>query len=108
MSKFQVQLFIKVKKSDNAQVVAAKVMDAIHQAQERCPNQDRYLEVKIEGHRNNNGGFNREMRSFLNRFLLTVAAHYVKGMRTPTYRYHNPLDQNNSFPNEPYTAKAVA
>lgn len=109
MSKFEVELNFTVKKSDTLDSVAPRIMELIVNAQEKCPNQDRYLFLEIEGHRNANGGFDKDMMELQTHFLLGVIAEYVKGIKTPSYRFKNPKDQNNSFPpQEPMALQQAA
>lgn len=108
MSKFQVELHFTVKKSDTFESVTSRIFDLIANAQAKCPDQDRYLFIEIEGHRNKNGGFDKGMMKLQTHFLLGLVGEYVKGIKTPSYRFTNPKEQNNSFPKEPVESQMAA
>ncbi|WPS85653.1 hypothetical protein SMD22_00915 (plasmid) [Brevibacillus halotolerans] len=86
-----------VKSTDGFDTAANAIYQLVVEAQTKEPNKDRYLYIKIEGHRNKNGGFDREMYNLLTHFMLGFMGSYVKNIKCPMYRLINPKTQNNQL-----------
>lgn len=95
-----VAIYHVVKPNEDFDTAAKSIYQLVVEAQAKEPNQDRYLYIDIEGHRNKNGGLDHDMYELLTHFTLGFLGQYVKKIQSPMYSYNNPHDQNNQLPGE--------
>lgn len=70
----------------------------VKSAQEQNPNQRRFLFLDIDGHKNENGGFDRDMYELQRHFLLGFLAPYLTEIHMPLGIIKNKKAQRNDVP----------
>jgi hypothetical protein len=70
----------------------------IQRADRLQPGRKRVLVLDIEGHRNDQGGFDADMLELQKDFLLGVLGPFVSEIRAPLFQATNPHPQDNDIP----------
>ncbi|MCW3105173.1 MAG: endonuclease [Bacteroidetes bacterium] len=92
---------------------AARVMfSSIYETQKKYPNQERYMYIDIDGHRNEKGAFDHDMYELQCYFNLNVILPYVTRIYSPLISVQNKFPQRNDIPesleiNDPKESKAL-
>lgn len=69
----------------------------IYTAQQKFPNQKRVLYLDIEGHRNNAGGYDRDMLELQKEFMLDFLMPYISVAHLPLCSIENTKLQENEL-----------
>jgi hypothetical protein len=77
---------------------AQAIFKLVQMAQEHRPNQKRGLYLDIEGHRNDQGGFDSDMLELQKDFLLGFLSPFLSEIRCPLFHATNPHEQDNDIP----------
>jgi hypothetical protein len=77
---------------------AQKLFKLIQEAERRQPGRKRQLYLDIEGHRNDQGGFDADMLELQKDFLLGFLGRYLSEIHAPLFSATNPNDQVNDIP----------
>jgi hypothetical protein len=78
---------------------AAQALHAIvRDAQAKCPNQRRALFLDIEGHRNEQGGFDSDMLELQEHFLVGFLGQFLSEIHCPLADMTRDSGQNNDIP----------
>jgi hypothetical protein len=72
----------------------------VKNAQDNHPNQKRFLFLDIDGHRNEDGGFDHDMYELQRHFLLGFLAPYLTEIHMPLGAVKNKKAQKNDVPDE--------
>jgi hypothetical protein len=72
----------------------------VRKAQAEQPGQPRYLHLDIDGHRNAEGGFDRDMYELQSDFVLGFLMPYLSRAYMPLCQVSNPSQQRNDVPDE--------
>lgn len=72
----------------------------IREAQKQKPNEPRTLFLDIEGHRNDQGGFDNDMFELQSKFAGEFLMQFLIEAHLPLYHIKNPKPQNNEVPDE--------
>ncbi len=79
-------------------------IDHIHQlvktSQEKNPNRKRFFYLDIDGHKNENGGYDHDMYELQRHFLLGFLLPYLTEIHMPLGSFRNSKAQRNDFPEE--------
>ena len=80
---------------------SAKILiELIKHAQQEYPNGKRTLYLDIEGHRNGQKGFDKDMFELQRFFILGFLMPYLSGAHLPLVSVKNKIPQNNDIPKE--------
>ena len=93
-----VALYHRIFRRENFETAANDLMGLIYQAQIDEPNEARALFVDIDGHRNEAGGFDEDMRELQTEFAIEVLLQFVEELHFPLMELKNPKGQNNNVP----------
>ncbi|WCK57347.1 hypothetical protein PP175_29595 (plasmid) [Aneurinibacillus sp. Ricciae_BoGa-3] len=93
-----ITIYYTVKSNEGYELSAKSLYTMVAEMQRFHPGKQRHLYIDIEGHRNRNNGLDTEMFAFLTHFVLGVLGDYVTSIKTPLYRFNNPIPQNNQLP----------
>lgn len=74
---------------ENFQTAARMLYKLIYTAQQKFPNQKRILYLDIEGHRNNAGGYDRDMLELQKEFMLDFLLPYLSVAHLPLCSVEN-------------------
>jgi len=85
---------------ENFEVAAQDLFDLLVSTQEKFPNQPRKLFLDIDGHRNEKGGFNRDMLELQKEFLLGFLLPYFNEISCPLITVENIEKQKNDIPDK--------
>ncbi len=77
---------------------AQTVFNLVRKAQQQQPGKQRILYLDIEGHKNDDGGFDADMFELQNEFLMGFLIRYLSEIHTPLVRAKNPNLQDNNIP----------
>lgn len=86
-----------VKEQDNFETTAKRIFLLIEEAQKNRPNSDRHLHLDIEGHRNENGGYDSDMFELQKEFIGFIMP-YIKSVNLPLWEMTNKKPQINDLP----------
>lgn len=73
----------RVKENENFETAASKIYKSIYRIQEQNPDKERTLIVEIEGHRNDQGGYDNDMFELQYEFLLKNMMQYLHALHIP-------------------------
>ena len=93
-----VALYYRVKARQGFLESARELFHLVRDAQDRFPNRRRYLYLDIEGHRNNEGGYDFDMLELQSKFMTEFLMSYLTEARGPLALVKNPLPQDNMIP----------
>lgn len=79
---------------------ARMLVRLVAQAQENMPNQPRVLYLEIDGHRNEKGGFDKDMAELLIEFMCENLMPYLSEAHTPLGDLKNTKMQKNDVPQD--------
>ena len=79
---------------------ASMLFGLISEAQKINPGKDRILYLDIDGHRNEEGGFDRDMLELQMEYMLGFLLKYLKEVVMPLARVKNKNKQNNDIPDK--------
>ena len=82
---------------ENFQTAARMLYKLIYTAQQKFPNQKRILYLDIEGHRNNAGGYDRDMLELQKEFMLDFLLPYLSVAHLPLCSVENTKLQENEW-----------
>lgn len=82
---------------ENFQTAARMLYKLIYTAQQKFPNQKRILYLDIEGHRNNAGGYDRDMLEIQKEFMLDFLLPYLSVAHLPLCSVENTKLQKNEL-----------
>lgn len=82
---------------ENFQTAARMLYKLIYTAQQKFPNQKRILYLDIEGHRNNAGGYDRDMLELQKEFMLDFLLPYLSVAHLPLCSVENTKLQENEL-----------
>lgn len=77
---------------------AQALFNLVQQAQRQQPGKQRTLYLDIEGHRNDEGGFDADMMELQNEFLMGFLSRYLSEIHAPLVKAKNPHPQDNNIP----------
>jgi hypothetical protein len=83
---------------EDFETAANHLFELITHAQTQWPNQNRVLFLKIEGHRNKKGGFDRDMFELQKEFMIVFLCPFLAEVYMPLGRLINPCLQDNGLP----------
>ena len=93
-----VALYHVVYRHEGFEEAAQTLFTLVKDAQARFPDRRRMLFVDIEGHRNEQGGFDADMIELQTDFLVGFLGPYLSEVHCPLARATNPKGQNNAVP----------
>lgn len=82
---------------ENFQTAARMLYKLIYTVQQKFPNQKRILYLDIEGHRNNAGGYDRDMLELQKEFMLDFLLPYLSVAHLPLCSVENTKLQENEL-----------
>jgi hypothetical protein len=72
----------------------------VQNAQRQQPGKKRNLFLDIDGHRNNEGGFDSDMHELQNEFVLGFLSQFLSEIHAPLFHAKNPKPQSDDIPPE--------
>lgn len=87
-------------KRENFETAANDLVCLLKNAQEKEPGKPRILYVDIEGHRNSEGGFDRDMFELQKDFGIGFFAQFFQEVHFPLASLKNDGEQNNDVPDK--------
>jgi len=93
-----VAIYHVVYKHEGFEEAAQALFKLVQDAQRRQPGQKRKLFLDIEGHRNEQGGFDGDMFELQNNFVLGFLGRFLSEINTPLVKATNPKDQEDDIP----------
>lgn len=93
-----IALYHRVYRRENFETAANDLMGLLYMAQEREPNEPRSLFVDIDGHKNEVGGFDEDMRELQTEFGIEILLPFVEELHFPLVSVKNPIGQRNDIP----------
>lgn len=85
---------------ENFETAASVLFRLVSGAQKAHPNRRRYLYLDIDGHRNEEGGFDSDMFELQKHFLIGFLGGYLTELSTPLIHVRNEKLQRNDVPSE--------
>lgn len=95
-----VAIYHVVLENEDFAIAAKSLFQLVQEAQKQFPGRKRELFLDIEGHRNTNGGYDRDMFELQKEFLLEFLGAYLTKINTPMYSVENSRLQENDIPDE--------
>ena len=89
-----------VYKDEDFEKSACILMDLIAEAQKTAPGKKRILFLDIDGHRNSDGVFDRDMFELQSKYILSFLAPYLSEIYLPLGHMKNNNLQNNDVPDK--------
>ena len=93
-----VVLYHRIMRRENFEKAANDLFDLLKSTQIKSPNIDRILYVDIDGHKNSQGGFNKDMFELQKEFGIGFLGKYFKEIHFPLIDFENPKPQCNDVP----------
>jgi hypothetical protein len=93
-----VALYHVVYRHENFEQAAQMLFTLVRNAQARFPNQRRSLFLDIEGHRNEQGGFDADMLELQTEFLVCFLGQFLSEIHCPLGDYTKTVEQSNAVP----------
>lgn len=87
-------------KRENFENAAKELIRLLKNAQEKEPDKPRILYVDIDGHRNEDGGFDKDMFELQKDFGIGFLAQFFQEVHFPLATVKNVREQNNDVPNK--------
>lgn len=98
MEKKAVALYHRIMRRENFEVAAHDLFKLLTNAQKNSPNIPRILYLDIDGHRNEKGGFDRDMFELQQNFCLEFLLPFLSEVHCPLFDVKNAKGQNNDIP----------
>ncbi|SIO36381.1 hypothetical protein SAMN05444166_4113 [Singulisphaera sp. GP187] len=93
-----VALYHNVYRNEGFEEAALTLFKLVQDAQVKSPNQRRTLFLDIEGHRNEQGGFDSDMFELQQEFLIGFLSQFLSEIHCPLVAITNPKGQKNEIP----------
>ncbi len=93
-----VALYHVVYRHEGFDQAAQALFAMVRNAQTRCPNKRRSLFLDIEGHRNEEGGFDSDMLELQEHFLVGFLGQFLSEIHCPLADMTRDSGQNNDIP----------
>jgi hypothetical protein len=100
LHKSAVAIFHVVFAEEDFETAASTLFKLICEAQTAHPNRRRHLYLEIEGHRNENGGFDSDMFELQRHFLMGFLGRYLTELHIPLMAVQNNKLQLNNVPSD--------
>lgn len=98
MEEKAVALYHRIMRRENFEVAAKDLFRLLINAQKNCPNAPRILYLDIDGHRDEKGGFDRDMFEIQQNFCLEFLLPFLSELHCPLADVKNTKGQNNDIP----------
>lgn len=98
MSEKRIAVYHRILKSESFETAAKDLFNLLVNTQKKQPNKPRTLYVDIEGHRNKEGGFDKDMFELQKEFGIGFIAQFFQEIHFPLYDIENKMEQNNHIP----------
>ncbi|MFI7321615.1 hypothetical protein [Streptomyces venezuelae] len=85
---------------ENFERCARRVFEVLRNAEARMPGKPRHLFLRVQGHRNDAGGYDRDAIEIIREFGMGYLLPYLTELTTPFHRLANPDGQRNDVPDE--------
>jgi hypothetical protein len=95
-----IALYHVVYRHEGFEEAAQTLFTLVREAQARFPNQRRSLFLDIEGHRNEQDGFDPDMFELQKDFLIGFLGRFLSEIHSPLINVTNPKDQENGIPDQ--------
>mgnify|MGYP005776518739 CR=1 FL=1 len=96
----KIAIYHVVYENETFEDAASMLFGLISEAQKINPGKDRILYLDIDGHRNEKGGFDRDMLELQMEYMLGFLLKYLKEVVMPLARVKNKNKQNNDIPDK--------
>lgn len=96
----KIAIYHVVYENETFEDAASMLFGLISEAQKINPGKDRILYLDIDGHRNEEGGFDRDMLELQMEYMLGFLLKYLKEVVMPLARVKNKNKQNNDIPDK--------
>lgn len=96
----KVALYHRVMRRENFEKAAKDIFDLLKSAQVKCPNMTRVLYVDIDGHKNHQEGFDRDMFKLQKDFGVGFLGKFFSEVHFPLIDFINPKPQCNDIPDK--------
>ncbi|MFE0024535.1 HNH endonuclease signature motif containing protein [Amycolatopsis sp. NPDC059021] len=83
---------------ENFERCAHRIFQVVQRAQRARPGAPRYLYLRVQGHRNDEGGYDRDAWEIMRYFTLEYLFPYLTGASTPMFEVKNDKKQCNDLP----------
>ena len=83
---------------DGFEESAQTLFNLVRKAQQQQPGKRRILYLDIQGHRNENGGFDADMLELQTEFIMGFMSRYLSEIHTPLVNAKTPHPQDNDIP----------
>jgi hypothetical protein len=93
-----VAIYHAVRAHEGFEKAAQTIFELVREAQRKQPGRPRVIYLDIEGHRNNQGGFDTDMLELQQEFLIGFLGDYVTELVLPLIRVANKRPQNDEVP----------
>lgn len=93
-----VALYHRVYAHEGFEEAAQALFKLVQQAQQVQPNKKRHLFLDIDGHRNEQGGFDADMLELQTNFLAGLLSRYLTEVNCPLASAKNQAAQDNDIP----------
>lgn len=100
MDEKRICLYHRIYKRENFEVAAKDIFSLLKKAQDEHPDQPRVLYVDIDGHRNDKGGYDRDMFELQKEFGINFLLQFFQEINFPLIHLKNAGIQNNNIPDE--------
>lgn len=93
-------IYHRVMRRENFEKAAKDLFELLQATQQKSPNAPRMLYLDIDGHRNDEGGFDKDMLELQQEFCLGFLMPYFTEMHLPLISVKNPKGQCNDIPDK--------
>ena len=100
MSEKNIAVYHKIMKRENFETAARDLFQLLVKTQKEAPDRPRILYVDIDGHRNEAGGFDRDMLELQKDFGVGFLAQFFQEVHFPLGSVRNTRGQNNDVPDK--------
>lgn len=100
MADEKIAIYHRIMKRETFEVAAKDLLSLIQKAEKNSPGKERILYVDIDGHRNEEGGFDEDMFELQKEYGMGFLLQFVKEIHFPLISVNNPNEQNNDIPEE--------
>lgn len=94
-----VAIYHRVKKNEDFEKSAKLLFQLVHKSKMTNPGKPRVLYLDIDGHRNEEGGFDEEMYSFQKDFIIGYLMNFLTEIHIPLVTAKNSQPQSEELPN---------
>ncbi|MET8689805.1 HNH endonuclease signature motif containing protein [Streptomyces sp. NPDC004732] len=85
---------------ENFERCARRLFEVLRNAESRMPGKPRHLFLRVQGHRNDVGGFDRDAMEIIRNFAMEFLLPYLTELTTPFHTLGNNHPQRNDVPDE--------